>query len=103
MSKDLRQFLHLVRQLGASYYLEVEKPLKPKYVVVDKDINVYDESEVWWAIGTRTIRDVDISVHHSSAAAKIVIDATVPQDISFPSRVSFPQDVWHSMKLEHYL
>lgn len=31
MNKDLRQFLRLVKEMGPDYYLEVNRPLKPKY------------------------------------------------------------------------
>ena len=33
MGKDLRQFLQVVKGLGANYYVEVSRPLKPKYEV----------------------------------------------------------------------
>ena len=61
-----------------------------KYVIVDKDINVKDKSEVLWAIATRTdpSRDVVIiprapadSLDHASflpnLSGKMIIDATV--------------------------
>ena len=31
MSKDLRQFLQMVKEMGPDYYVEVNQPLKPKY------------------------------------------------------------------------
>ncbi|HEY87995.1 MAG TPA: UbiD family decarboxylase [Dehalococcoidia bacterium] len=72
-------------------------------VVVDEDIDVYDESEVWWAIATRMRGDLDISVHPGSMLTKTLIDATIPLDKPFPRRVTPPKDTWDSMKLEDYL
>ena len=58
-------------------------------IVVDKDINIRDRREVFWAISTRTdpIRDVELinlsvadSLDHASlypnAGGKMIIDAT---------------------------
>jgi 3-polyprenyl-4-hydroxybenzoate decarboxylase len=72
-------------------------------VVVDEDIDVYDESEVWWAIATRMRGDLDISVHPGPMLTKTLIDATIPLDKPFPRRVTPPKDTWDSMKLEDYL
>jgi len=72
-------------------------------VVVDEDIDVYDESEVWWAIATRMRGDLDISVHPGPMSTKTLIDATIPLDTPFPRRVTPPKDTWDSMKLEDYL
>ena len=33
MSKDLRQYLELVKKAGDDFYVEVKRPLKPKYEV----------------------------------------------------------------------
>lgn len=35
MSKDLRQFLQVARETGSDFYVEVKKPLKPKF---EKDV-----------------------------------------------------------------
>jgi UbiD family decarboxylase len=57
-------------------------------VVVDDDVNVYDEQEVIWAIATRFQADTDIDVirnamgatldpsNHDGTTAKLIIDAT---------------------------
>ena len=33
MSKDLRQYLQMAKELGPEFYVEVKKPLKPKLEV----------------------------------------------------------------------
>ena len=72
-------------------------------VVVDEDIDVYDESEIWWAIATRMRGDLDISVHPGPISARTVIDATTPLDLPFPRRVIPPKETWDSMQLDDYL
>ena len=72
-------------------------------VVLDEDIDVYDESEVWWAIATRVRGDLDISFHPGPISTRTLIDATTPPDTSFPIRVRPPKETWDSMKLEDYL
>ena len=91
-------------------------------VVVDDDIDVYNEHEVLWAIGTRVRADQDIhiiprmpTIHLNPSSfnetgaltgymdAKILIDATKPVDLPFATRITPPQELWNSMKLEDYL
>lgn len=94
-----------------------------KYViVVDDDIDVFDEQEVLWALGTRVRPDVDISIvpgltaneldptSHDEAGlgrgdlnAQVIIDATKPVNVPFPIRVTPRRDLWKSMKLEDYV
>jgi 2,5-furandicarboxylate decarboxylase 1 len=91
-------------------------------VVVDEDINVYDEREVLWAIATR-VRECSVVTTNLSANAfpmgptksdsagvdlrsrgtKILLDATQP--VGKPSRikVTLPRELWESMRLEDYL
>ena len=35
--------------------------------------------------------------------AKIIVDATKPVELPFPTRVTPPKDLWESMKLEDYV
>ncbi len=91
-------------------------------VVVDDDIDVYDEQEVLWAFGTRVRADSGISilpgmpswslnpcaydksgVDMGSRDTKILIDATRPLELPFATRVTPPEELWNSMKLEDYL
>lgn len=95
-------------------------------VVVDEDIDVYNEEEVQWAISTRVTPDLDITILPRLAGCpltptsydeerlkndvsggtintKMVIDATMPLSLPFATRVTPPQDLWDSMKLEDYI
>jgi 2,5-furandicarboxylate decarboxylase 1 len=69
-------------------------------VVVDDDIDVYDDREVLWAIATRVqaARDVDIirgikgsrldpSATDPDYASKLIIDATKPLDLPYAERL----------------
>jgi UbiD family decarboxylase len=72
-------------------------------IVVDDDVDVYDDSDVLWALATRMQADEDIDVlrnamgaildpsNRAGMTAKLVIDATRPAE-SFPSRHTIPPD-----------
>jgi 2,5-furandicarboxylate decarboxylase 1 len=91
-------------------------------VVVDEDVDVYDEREVLWAIGTRVRWDLDSSIvpmlptstmnplaHGESGTgqgsldARMLIDATKPLGSPFPLRAEPPRALWDSMNLSDYL
>jgi 2,5-furandicarboxylate decarboxylase 1 len=95
-------------------------------VVVDEDIDVYNEEEVQWAVSTRVTPDIDIiflprvagcplaptsydeerlkrEVSGGTMNTKMVIDATRPVNLPFATRVTPPKDLWNSMKLGDYL
>lgn len=91
-------------------------------VVVDEDIDVYNEEEVLWAVATRVIPDEDIVIipritgpHlHPTAydetrlkrghmTSKMIIDATMPVGLHFETRITPPKDLWEAMKLEDYI
>jgi 2,5-furandicarboxylate decarboxylase 1 len=91
-------------------------------VVVDDDVDVYDEREVLWAIGTRVRWDRDTSIvprlptsgmnplgHNESDTgrglldARILIDATKPLGAPFPMRADPPKALWEAMNLSDYL
>lgn len=91
-------------------------------VVVDEDINVYNEEEVLWAVATRCTPDIDIDIvprivggplvptsydesrlKRGNLASKMVIDATMPIGRPFATRIRPPQDLWERMKLEDYI
>ena len=93
-------------------------------VVVDEDIDVYNEEEMLWAIATRVTADLDISIipgvtgqnldptrydetrHERDGGymvSKMIIDATKPVDLSFPTRITLPEELWNSMSLDDYL
>ncbi len=91
-------------------------------VVVDEDIDVYDEQEVLWAVATRVEGDKDISIIPEATGAhldptaydetrlkrgpmtnKVIIDATKPVGLPFATRITPPEGLWKSMNLADYL
>ncbi|MFC2020033.1 UbiD family decarboxylase [Chloroflexota bacterium] len=95
-------------------------PLVKIAVVVDEDIDIYNDQEVLWAIGNRVRGELDIDViprmptsvlnpaardesglGKGNMDAKILIDATEPE--GFATRVMPPKGLWNSMRLEDYL
>jgi UbiD family decarboxylase len=73
-------------------------------VVVDEDIDPYNEQEVWWAIATRAQpeEDVDIlrgvsynapdpSTKEEGVGSKMIIDATMPVGRPFDRRSTVPE------------
>jgi len=97
-------------------------------IVVDADIDVFDEKQVLWAFHTYTNLEKGFQtngnwerqrhVRHagegsgkapqsgfatSNWGARAVIDATRPQDFAFGLRSEVPQEVLERMKLEDYL
>ncbi|MFC2020082.1 UbiD family decarboxylase [Chloroflexota bacterium] len=95
-------------------------PIGKIAVVVDEDIDVYNEQEVLWAIGNRVRGELDIltiprmpttslnpsardesGFNNGVMDTKILIDATEPE--GFATRVTPPKNLWEAMKLEDYL
>jgi 2,5-furandicarboxylate decarboxylase 1 len=91
-------------------------------VVVDDDVDVYNDEEVWWAVATRCRPDVDIDIvpHIASALrdptsydetglkrgnlnAKILIDATKPVELPFATRITPDPASWQRISLEEYI
>ena len=88
-------------------------------VVVDDDIDVFDENQVLWAIATRSQawRDVDIirglrgtpldpSIYDPPTHDCMIIDATRPTrptDPPFHSVTKVPDEVMQRIKLDEYL
>lgn len=92
-------------------------------IVVDDDINVFNEDEVMWAVATRVQADRDVIVIPDSYVceldpsaydvadrskrgylnAKWMIDATKPVGIPFQERADVPRAVWQDMDLDLYL
>ena len=74
-------------------------------VVVDADINIYNEEEVMWATATRVQADQDVDViknvkgntldpsqTDNIMTAKMIIDATKPVQRPYEARVAVPKD-----------
>jgi 2,5-furandicarboxylate decarboxylase 1 len=76
-----------------------------KYVVVvDDDVNIYDEQEVLWAMITRVnlANGVDI-IKNMPRYDRVLIDATRPLEIPFPGKNTIPAEVMKRIKLSDYI
>jgi 2,5-furandicarboxylate decarboxylase 1 len=74
-------------------------------IVVDDDIDVFQEEQVWWAVAVRfQAHDIDVvrglkgsiidpSNTHPTAHSLAIIDATEPKSRPFPTRLSVPESV----------
>jgi UbiD family decarboxylase len=88
----------------------VEMPNLKLAVVVDDDIDVFNEREVMWAVGTRTHWDKDLEVIRNVQSfrgwlgdAVAVIDATIPLKGDFPKRNEIPQDALERVDVSKYI
>jgi 2,5-furandicarboxylate decarboxylase 1 len=85
-------------------------------VVVDEDVDAFNEEEVWWAVATRTqpsedldlLRNVkgpelDPSQTTEDTISKLIIDATVPLSRPFAPRLNIPEDVMSKIHPEDYI
>jgi UbiD family decarboxylase len=83
-----------------------EMPNAKIVVVLDEEIDVFNETEVMWAVATQTRWDKDICVIPRVQSfrkwlgdAVIIIDATRPQEVSdFPERNHLPDDIISHVK-----
>jgi 2,5-furandicarboxylate decarboxylase 1 len=81
-------------------------------IVVDADVDVFNERDVLWAVYTYVdpLRDIDV-IHNftknvfTSAfqGQRILIDATKPLDVAFPERFRMPPDVMRRIKLDEWI
>jgi len=80
-------------------------------VVVDAEIDVFDEQEVIWALITMVDPKRDVSVVNNiytmfttaQGHNKVVIDATRPMDRAFPKRFRVPPSAMERIKLEDWI
>ncbi len=91
-------------------------------IVVDDDVDIYKEEEVWWAIATHCEADRDLTVianimgahlnpsaygevrhQHGGMNSKLIIDATRPATLPFAERIKPPAEAWARIRLEDYL
>lgn len=73
-----------------------------KYVVVvDDDIDIFNEKEVVWAIITRLnlSRGVDI-IKNMPRGDRVIVDATKPLDVPFPEKNKIPDEVMKRIRVE---
>ena len=105
--------------------LSVDRRLK-HIVVVDEDINIFDDAEVLWAVATRSRWDRDLIVvpnmvsttrdptayagnpgdlsYHAYTVAKGGIDATMPAPPEpFEIRIKVPEDVMRKVDVTDYV
>jgi 2,5-furandicarboxylate decarboxylase 1 len=76
-----------------------EMPNLKLAIVVDEDVDVYNEREVQWAVVTRTHWDKDIEIIRKVQSfrgwlgdAVVIIDATRPKGVDFPEKNEIPSD-----------
>ncbi len=90
---------------------------KPKlFIIVDDDIDVFNEEEVMFALSTRFMADRDMAViprvrgsmldpamMDDVTHATLVLDATKPLNRPFEERVKVPKDVMKRLQLTDYI
>ena len=83
----------------------VEMPNLKLAVVVDDDIDVFNERDVLWAVGTRTYWDKDLEVIRKVQSfrgwlgdAVAIIDATRPLREDFPKRNEISEEAMERVK-----
>lgn len=99
----------IAKQVGHAALLE--SSFLQYVIVVDEDIDVFNEKDVLWAAASYTNPSEDVDLLKNSwtlfnlAAGyqKVVIDATKPLDYPFPERFKVPDDVMSSIKLEDWI
>ncbi len=81
-------------------------------VVVDEDIDVFNEEQVLWAVNFQVDprRDIDLiknvragSDPRGIGASRVIIDATRPTHIAFPTRLRVPPEDVERVRLEEWL
>jgi UbiD family decarboxylase len=81
-------------------------------VVVDQDIDPFDEEQVLWAINFQVEPRRDITLIENMRApndpralgsARVIIDATRPTHVAFPTRLKVPQEAMDRVKLDEWL
>jgi len=91
-------------------------------VVVDDDIDIYDEEQVLWAVSTRFEADVGLTMIPNTMGAhldpssygeirtekgpmttKLIIDTTLPTTLPFAERIFPPEEAWNRIRLKDYV
>ena len=92
-------------------------------IIVDDDIDVFDETQVMWAVATRVQADRDVFVIPDAYVceldpsaydvadrskrgylnAKWAIDATKPVGLPFQERSDVPEQAWKNLNLDDYI
>ena len=81
-------------------------------VVVDDDIDVFNEEDVLWAANTYVDPTTDVdtvkNLRHPTdprglGSTRVLIDATRPTHIAFPTRLRVPEDAMARVVLDEWL
>ena len=81
-------------------------------VVVDEDIDVFNEEDVLWAVNTYVDPSVDVdtvkNLRHPTdprglGSTRVLIDATRPTHIAFPTRLRVPPDAMARIAVDEWL
>jgi 3-polyprenyl-4-hydroxybenzoate decarboxylase len=80
-------------------------------VIVDEDVDVFNEQDVLWSIFTNMdpSRDVDLLKNQYNLFTthmlyqKMIVDATRPLDIAFPTMARVPEAAMKRIRLEDYM
>ncbi len=81
-------------------------------VVVDADVDVFNERDVLWAIYTYVdpTRDIDFIHNYTKSeftsawqGSRMLIDATKPLDVAFPEKYRMPPDVMKNINLDEWV
>ncbi len=89
-----------------------QAPMLQTIVVVDEDIDVFNEEDVLWALNVYVdpSRDVDLiknigrpSDHRALGAGRLLIDATRPTHVPFPERLRVPPSAVAAIDPEAWL
>ena len=100
----------MLAALGADMYMK-------RIVVVDQDVDVFDDRQVAWAIATRCQPDRDITIithargsdldpsaKEDGYTAKWGVDATAKPSLgAYTPRHRVPPEVWQRLRIEDYL
>jgi 2,5-furandicarboxylate decarboxylase 1 len=98
-------------------------PIIKLVVVVDDDIDVYDDAQVLWAMATRVqpdhdvivipdawVNELDPSAHQpwdnqtrGGMNGKWIIDATRPVGLLTQPKADVPEEIWRNIRLEDFL
>jgi 2,5-furandicarboxylate decarboxylase 1 len=79
-------------------------------VIVDEEIDAFNEPDVIWAVITQTNPRRDVTVVYNAqsfffsamGSTKVIIDATRPLDIAFPEKIRVPAEAMERIKLEEW-
>jgi UbiD family decarboxylase len=81
-------------------------------IVVDADVDVFNERDVMWAVYTYVdpTRDIDIIHNYTKnvftsawQGSRMLIDATKPLDVAFPEKYRMPPDVMERINLDEWI